>query len=166
MTANSLDRFRQAQDQRFAGFATALDEIRSGGKQGHWIWYVFPQLEGLGTSGMAQAYGIRGVAEAREYLLDPELGAGLLAITEAVAAQARGGVSLRTLMGSEIDVLKLVSSLTLFGRVARQLNAEEGIEALGHLADLAEELLTVAEAEGHPPCRFTLARLQELSGSG
>jgi uncharacterized protein (DUF1810 family) len=161
MTERSLDRFRQAQNQRFAGFATALDEIRSGGKQGHWIWYVFPQLEGLGTSGMSQTYAINGLAEAREYLLDPELGARLTAITEAVAVQARRGVSLRTLMGSQVDALKLVSSLTLFGQVARQLHAEEGRDALGRMADLAEELLAVAEAEGHPPCRFTLARLQE-----
>jgi len=160
MTDSSLDRFRQAQSLRFAGFATALDEIRSGGKQGHWIWYVFPQLEGLGTSGMAQKYGIRGAAEAREYLLDPELGARLLTITEAVAAQARDGVSLRTLMGSEIDVVKLVSSLTLFGQVARQLHAN-GSEAFGRMGALAEELLAVAAAEGYPSCRFTLARLQE-----
>ena len=161
MATSSLDRFRQAQDQRFAGFVAALDEIRSGGKRGHWIWYVFPQIEGLGMSGMAKAYGIRGVGEAREYLLDPELGARLITMTEAVAAQARGGVSLTTLMGSEIDVLKLVSSLTLFGHVARQLQAEEGREVLGRMADLAEELLAIAAAEGQPPCRFTLARLQE-----
>ena len=166
MTTPSLDRFRQAQDQRFAGFAAALDEIRSGGKQGHWIWYVFPQLEGLGTSGMSQTYGIRGLAEAREYLLDPELGARLLTITDAVATQARRSVSLGTLMGSQVDVLKLVSSLTLFANVARQLHADQGSEAAGRMADLAEELLAVAATEGHPPCRFTLGRLLSFPGSG
>jgi len=160
MIPNALDRFRQAQDQRVAGFGAALDEIRSGGKQGHWIWYVFPQLKGLGSSGMSQTYGISGLAEAREYLLDPELGARLLTITDALAAQTRRGVSLAALMGSPIDVSKLVSSLTLFGAVARQLHTDHGTEALGRLADLTEELLAVADAEGHPPCQFTLARLR------
>ena len=58
----------------FAGFDSALAEMRAGQKQGHWIWYVFPQLAGLGSSRLAQVYGIDGRAEAIDYLRDPILG--------------------------------------------------------------------------------------------
>ena len=61
-----LDRFIDAQDRPHGGYADALAEIRSGAKTGHWIWYVFPQLYGLGTSSQSRAYGVRGVAEAIE----------------------------------------------------------------------------------------------------
>ena len=64
----SLDRFVAAQNRPHEGYADALAEIRAGAKQGHWIWYVFPQLYGLGTSSQSRAYGIGGVAEATEYL--------------------------------------------------------------------------------------------------
>ena len=154
----SIERFREAQEQRHIGFVAALDEIRSGSKQGHWIWYVFPQIAGLGTSAMSQAYGIRGLGEATAYLRDPVLGPRLLAITEAAVEQLRRGTPLPTLMGSDIDATKLVSSLTLFGRVAGQLRHEDP-EVAGRLADLADELLGLTEAQGYPPCRSTLASL-------
>jgi hypothetical protein len=106
-----LDRFKRAQDDRHAGFESALGEIRSGGKRGHWIWYVFPQLDGLGMSSTAREYAIHGEAEAAAYLRDRQLRARLLSITRAVAEQlpaggsASGGKMLRlsTLMGSEIE---------------------------------------------------------------
>ena len=68
---SDLERFKRAQDQPHSGFATALSELRSGRKTGHWIWYVFPQLSGLGTSDVSQIYGIADVTEATDYLRDP-----------------------------------------------------------------------------------------------
>jgi uncharacterized protein (DUF1810 family) len=158
-----LDRFRTAQDDPDAGFETALEEIRTGGKRGHWIWYVFPQLAGLGGSSVSQFYAVGGAGEAMRYLRDPVLRSRLLAISTAVAAQLQGGrgLSLRALMGSNVDALKLVSSLTLFGRVARQLHAAQGLEVYERLASVAEEVLGVAEAQGYPPCGYTLEQLRE-----
>ena len=98
MTGPSLDRFRQAQDRPFDGFATALGEDPVRREAGPLDWYVFPQLDGLGRSAMSEAYAIRGLAEARAYLLDLELGSRLLTITEALAAQTRRGASLLALM--------------------------------------------------------------------
>ena len=118
----NLDRYLEAQNQPHTGFASALAEIRAGGKQGHWIWYVFPQLAGLGRSGPSLRYAIADLSEARAYLQHPELRSRLLAITSAVAEQARQGHRLADVMGSSIDVTKLVSSLTLFAHVARQLD--------------------------------------------
>ena len=63
---STLDRFRAAQDAPHSGFETALEEMRTGRKRGHWIWYVFPQLSGLGGSSFSQTYAINGVAEAVE----------------------------------------------------------------------------------------------------
>ncbi len=67
----SLERFHEAQARRSAGYDTALAEIRRGRKTSHWIWYIFPQLAGLGRSSMAENYAIRDLAEACEYLRDP-----------------------------------------------------------------------------------------------
>jgi uncharacterized protein (DUF1810 family) len=158
-----LERFRKAQDNVDSGFESALAEMRSGRKHGHWIWYVFPQLAGLGASSLAHTYGIAGLAEATAYLHDPVLCSRLLTITATVAERVRDGVALETLMASPIDVLKLVSSLTLFGRVARQLHAAEGNDAHASLARSAEEVLASAASEGYPPCRYTLAQLSASS---
>src|SRR5215213_5808856 len=123
----SLERFKSAQASPHSGFDVALAEIRGGGKRGHWIWYVFPQLAGLGHSSMAEAYGIRDEAEAIAFLRDPELRERLMTITTAVADQLDGrpSSSLRGLMGSQVDALKLVSSLTLFRHVAARLLAKQ-----------------------------------------
>jgi uncharacterized protein (DUF1810 family) len=156
-----LQRFKDAQDQRASGFESALSEIREGGKRSHWIWYVFPQLSGLGQSAAAQTYGLRGVSEAREYLRDPLLRSRFLAIASAVAEQVgHRHVSLQRLMGSPIDVTKLVSSLTLFGHLAKQLHAEDGTDDYAAIARVAHEIVTVAETEGHAPCQFTLDHLR------
>jgi len=156
-----LERFKKAQDLPHSGFEAALAEIQSGRKQGHWIWYVFPQLAGLGASTASQIYGISDVAEAVEYLHDPVLCSRLLTMTTTVAAcvQSGKGVSLETLMGSSIDVRKLVSSLTLFGNLARKLYATEGLDAHEALARTAEEVLARAAADGYPPCSYTIAHL-------
>jgi uncharacterized protein (DUF1810 family) len=157
-----LERFKEAQDRPRAGFESALAELQAGCKRGHWIWYVFPQLSGLGTSLLSQTYGIRDVAEATDYLRDPTLRSRLLLITTTVAelVKPERRVSLEELMGSPVDVKKVVSSLTLFGRVANTLHASEGLEPHQSLARMAEAVLGVAASEGYPPCPYTLDRLE------
>ena len=160
-----LDRFRQAQDSSHGGFESALHEVHAGAKRGHWIWYVFPQIAGLGMSAASRAYAIEGEPEAIEFLRDGELRSRLLTITEAVAGQLRAGHRLAALMGSDIDAKKVVSSLTLFGHLARKLAADEGIEAFVALATVADEVLTLAAGQGYPPCTFTRRRLQAPQAS-
>jgi uncharacterized protein (DUF1810 family) len=125
--SDGLDRFKTPPDDPRSGFATALRELREGRKRSHWIWYVFPQLVGLGTSPMAVTYGLRDVDEAIAYLGNPLLRERLIAVTRAVAAKTAAlgeqPVSVSDLMGSEIDARKLVSSMTLFGAIALRLNA-------------------------------------------
>lgn len=116
MTEFDIERFVEAQESEYSGYAQALQEIRSGGKYGHWIWYIFPQLRGLGHSGNAQFYGIEDQQEAREYLAHPVLGVRLREITQAALNHADDRIAIE-LMGSEIDALKLKSSMTLFDRV-------------------------------------------------
>jgi uncharacterized protein (DUF1810 family) len=154
-----LQRFKDAQDQRGSGFESALAEMQSGRKRGHWIWYVFPQLAGLGHSRMSQIYGIDGVAEAEAYLRDPLLRGRLLTITIALVEQLRRGVSLESLMNSSIDATKLVSSMTLFGHVAKRLEAAERLDDCASVARITDEVLADADRQGYPPCAFTLGRL-------
>ena len=85
----------------------------------------------------------------------------LLAATTAGAERLRQKVSLGSLMGSSIDALKLVSSLTLFGAVARRLAVAGESEEYGSLAALAAEILAAAASDGYPPCRYTIDRLRE-----
>jgi uncharacterized protein (DUF1810 family) len=155
-----LDRFKAAQDSSRSGFESALDEIRAGAKRGHWIWYVFPQLAGLGSSPLSQSFAIDDEEEAAEYLQDAELRSRLLTIASAVAEQLRKGRTLRGLMGSEIDAQKVVSSLTLFGRVARKLHEVGGTNAYDSVAKIADEVLVAAASQGYPPCAYTLRRLE------
>jgi uncharacterized protein (DUF1810 family) len=159
MPPDRLERFRSAQDHPAASFAVALAELETTGKRGHWIWYVLPQLEGLGASAAAREHAIHGAEEAAEYLRDPVLRARLLAIARVVADRLSSGWSLERLMGSRIDAMKTVSSLTLFERIAT--GAREGPEAddCAALANVASRVLAVAEAQGYPRCRFTLERL-------
>ena len=107
-----LDRYVHAQD---AGGThdQALAELRRGRKTSHWMWFVFPQIAGLGRSGMDRTYAIRSLDEARAYLAHPLLGPRL---REAAGVVARAdAASAGELMGG-IDALKLRSSMTLFGR--------------------------------------------------
>lgn len=104
----SLQRFIDAQESTFG---TALNEICSGRKKSHWMWFVFPQLKGLGHSNMAQFYGIVNLDEAIEYQKHPILGQRLRTITEALITQPQHDAS--GIFGSPDD-LKLKSCLTLF----------------------------------------------------
>ena len=111
----SLDRFIEAQEKTYAG---ALAELKAGRKTGHWIWWIFPQLRGLGTSHNSTYYGIADESEARAYLEHPVLGAWYRECVSVVHGHlCQAGVAPLTLMGSEIDVLKLRSSLELFLKV-------------------------------------------------
>jgi uncharacterized protein (DUF1810 family) len=157
-----LSRFKRAQDSPSTGFAAALAEIRAGGKIGHWIWYVFPQHAGLGRSAMSREYGISSVSEARAYLQDDLLRQRLSAVTSAVAEQMRAGASIRALMGGSLDAQKLVSSLTLFAAVARELASNTQLE-YQRFAETADEVLARAQAEGYPGCTFTLQMLERTS---
>ena len=112
----SLDRFIQAQDQTYAG---ALAELKAGKKTGHWIWWIFPQMRGLGTSHNSTYYGLADEDEARAYLKHPLLGARFRECVGVIHRHLyEGGVATLTLMGSEVDVLKLRSSLELFLKVS------------------------------------------------
>ncbi|AWN37969.1 DUF1810 domain-containing protein [Methylobacterium radiodurans] len=94
-------------------YDTALAELRAGAKRSHWMWFIFPQVAGLGRSPMAERYAIASLAEARAYLAHPLLGPRLLACTR--AANGHPGLSARALFGSPDD-MKFRSSMTLFGR--------------------------------------------------
>jgi uncharacterized protein (DUF1810 family) len=110
----ALERFLQAQAQG-GSYERALAELKAGRKTGHWIWWVFPQLKGLGSSHNSTCYGLADEAEAAAYLAHPVLGMRYLECVEVVHGHlCKGGVSLLGLMGSEVDVLKLRSSLLLF----------------------------------------------------
>lgn len=154
-----LQRFKDAQDQRVSGYESALAEIREGGKRSHWIWYVFPQLSGMGSSAAALIYGLDGVAEAEDYLRDPLLRSRLSTIASAAVGQLDRHVTLLQLMGSSIDATKLVSSMTLFEHIAQRLHAVEGLDEYASLGAAAKKILERAAAEGYPPCQFTLNAL-------
>jgi len=109
----NLSRFVEAQDDA-AIYARALGELRDGQKRGHWIWFVFPQIAGLGRSPMSQAYAIRSLDEARAYLAHPVLGPRLREACEALLANDPSLGAERILGG--IDAVKLRSSMTLFAR--------------------------------------------------
>jgi uncharacterized protein (DUF1810 family) len=157
-----LDRFRNAQNSSYEGFESALDEVRSGGKSGHWIWYVFPQIAGLGTSHDSRTFAIDGWDEAVEFLNDSALRSRLFVIARAVAEQLQGGKALRVLMGSDIDAKKVVSSLTLFGHVAKKLHEVDDSDAYESLAAVADEVLALAATQGYPACAYTLERIRRI----
>lgn len=109
-----LQRFVAAQDADGA-FERALTELRAGRKTSHWMWFVFPQVAGLGRSPMAMTYAIVSLDEARDYLAHPVLGPRLRDCARALLSHA--GPSAREILG-EVDAVKLRSSMTLFARAA------------------------------------------------
>lgn len=109
-----LQRFVAAQDTQQT-YPQALAELRAGRKTSHWIWFVFPQLAGLGMSSTSQYYALSGRGEARAYLAHPVLGTRLLESTGAVFETAPGR-SAESILG-EIDAIKLRSSMTLFASI-------------------------------------------------
>lgn len=135
---DTLDRFVAAQD---GTYGIALAELKRGAKESHWMWFIFPQLRGLGQSEMSWHYGISDRDEARSYLAHPVLGPRLVACAEAVLAH--GDVSAETIFGP-VDAAKLRSSATLFA-------------ALDGAPDVFDRILaTFFDAR---PCRRTSERL-------
>jgi uncharacterized protein (DUF1810 family) len=151
-----LARFVAAQDSS-GTYRAALAEIRVGRKTGHWMWFVFPQIAGLGRSPVAQRYAISGLAEARAYLAHPVLGlrlrecaAALLDVEDRTALQIFGG----------IDEMKLRSSMTLFATATasehrRRVGAEERSELS---QDSAEQSDTATADPDEPVFRAVLDR--------
>ena len=114
-TNYNLERFVEAQDSRWGSYEEALNEIRKGQKQGHWIWYVFPQIKGLGHSYNSEFYGISSKEEAKAYMEHPVLGLRLREITQAFL---NCGISSADDIFGFPDVLKVRSCMTLFDLVA------------------------------------------------
>jgi uncharacterized protein (DUF1810 family) len=111
-----LQRFVIAQDQDGV-YDRAVRELQAARKQSHWMWFIFPQLAGLGRSPMAQLYAISDLAEAQAYLRHPVLGPRLLECANLLTTV--GGRSAEQIFGA-VDAQKLRSSMTLFGRAAPQ----------------------------------------------
>lgn len=106
-----LERFKTAQEH---SYLTALSEIKNGRKESHWIWYIFPQIKGLGRSSMALHYAIQSIDEAIAYLDDPLLGRNLLEITD-VLFNLKETDAYKIFGG--IDTIKLRSCMTLFAQI-------------------------------------------------
>ena len=147
MPAIDLERFH---DGYRLDFDQALSEINGGRKRSHWMWFIFPQIAGLGSSPTAAAYAIRSRAEADAFLHDPTLGPAYRQLVDAVGHQVVDrGVTVRQLFGQPDDQ-KLVSSLTLFAGVAADL----GDDWAPTVAQ-ANEILDRAAEQGLPRCAAT-----------
>ena len=114
MDINSLDRFVKAQEKMYP---IAMKEIKEGKKRSHWMWYIFPQLRGLGRSSIAHVYGISGLEEAQAYLEHPWLSGRLYELC--VALLHHRDKSAYEIFGS-IDAIKLKSSMTLFALASEE----------------------------------------------
>lgn len=114
MSQDSLERFLKQQETMYE---TALEELEDGYKMRHWMWYIFPQLRGLGKSVMAWTYGIADVEEARAYLAHPVLGQRLKACCEALLQHK--DLSAEDILG-QIDAMKLRSCATLFAAISEE----------------------------------------------
>ena len=110
-----LERFVAAQD-RGGTYRQAVAELRAGRKRSHWMWFVFPQVAGLGSSPMAQQFAIGSLAEARAYLAHQVLGPRLAECAKALTAAAEGASASQIL--GPVDAMKLRSSMTLFAAAA------------------------------------------------
>lgn len=154
-----LGKFLAAQDapahrsSHASTYEVALEEISTGAKTSHWIWFVFPQLL-MGNSPNSVLYAMDDSTHAREYLAHGILGGRLREITRAALLQLGppGNVEPRRLMGSKIDCQKLASSMTLFSLVAADV-------ADADFARDCEEVLDHLERHGFGRCETTLARL-------
>ena len=142
---HDLQRFVLAQE---GVHAQALAELRAGRKQGHWIWFVLPQLRGLGHSPLANRYGLGSLAEARAYLAHPVLGPRLADCVQALLAHR--GHDVVDMLGA-VDALKLRSCLTLFHAAA------------GEDAALFDQALATFFGGQRDP--LTLAALRDAGGA-
>lgn len=118
---HDLRRFLEAQENTFT---IALSELRAGQKASHWMWFIFPQVAGLGSSSMAQRYAIQSRAEATAYLAHPILGQRLRQSAEALLSVR--GRSIEEIMGYP-DHIKLKSSMTLFSEISPRGSVFENV---------------------------------------
>lgn len=109
-----LERFSSAQAFGRDNYNAAYNELIKGRKESHWIWWIFPQLKGLGTSSNSRYYGIEDREEARAYLLHPTLGPRYLDCVRIVEDWLKRGQPYEVTLGSELDALKYESSKGLF----------------------------------------------------
>lgn len=123
----NIERFINAQIS-YGSYDRALQEMKAGHKQGHWIWFVFPQLVDLGYSSMAKYYGIANIKEAMEYLQNETLHSRLREIISALLTHR--GEDILYVMGGMTDALKLRSSMTLFWCASRQMNDQKQGDAV------------------------------------
>ena len=137
----TLERFRKAHEE---SYETALAEIRSGRKRSHWIWYIFPQIQGLGHSAVAQYYAIQSAAEANAYWNDPVLSAHLVEISSALL-KLNGPIE--AIMGYP-DNLKLRSCMTLFYLISGESIFRQVLDKFydGSMDDETEKILNKLEA--------------------
>ncbi|MBR6544055.1 MAG: DUF1810 domain-containing protein [Alistipes sp.] len=110
-----IRRFIEAQESSFCGYEVALQEVKSGRKRSHWIWYTFPQFRELGQSSRSDYWGIADRQEAADYLTHPLLGARLREITSALLAHKDKPIA--EILGM-LDVAKLHSSMTMFDAIS------------------------------------------------
>lgn len=115
MEKKSIERFLDAQNATYAGYDQALEEVRNGRKVWHWIWYVFPQMRGLGHSERAIYYGIADRGEAEEYLLNFTLNDRIHEVSEALLQHRNK--SAVSIFGA-LDAMKVQSSMTLFDAIS------------------------------------------------
>ena len=124
MDINSLDRFLKAQEYTFH---IAMEELMNGQKQSHWMWFMFPQLRGLGRSSMAHIYGISGLVEAKAYLAHPCLSGRRYELCTALLHHK--DKSAQEIFGN-VDAMKLKSSMTLFALTSEEYTIfDEVLEA-------------------------------------
>ena len=114
MANYDINRFIKAQEEPYSGYQQALSEIQDGQKRGHWIWYIFPQMKGLGYSHMSNYYGISGLKEAQEYMENKVLDTRLREITNALLSHK--DKTSEEILGY-VDDLKVRSCMTLFDAV-------------------------------------------------
>jgi uncharacterized protein (DUF1810 family) len=154
-----LLRFIQAQTRNNI-YHQAYAELAQGQKTSHWIWYIFPQLQGLGSSANALEYGIKDLNEACAYLQNKELFPRYQKVTQLVLQQLDKGIPLLNLMGSSIDAAKLTSSITLFSLTAAYL-AQQGQQENDYrgLAQLCDLILLKIKTQGYHRCRQTIRNL-------
>lgn len=151
----NLDRFINAQNEHKT-YNQAYKELQNGAKTSHWIWFIFPQLKELSFSPTAKHYGIVDAQEACDYLKNDQLFANYQKITALVLRQLQHKIPLRTLMGSEIDAQKLMSSLTLFRATASFLE-QQGDKSHDHieLITCCDQIFAQLQSQGYVPCKKT-----------
>lgn len=164
--SQKVARFHHAHANPTAGFNAAIGELQSRRKVGHWVWYIFPQLHGLGKSAAAQRFALEDADEAWAYVAEPLLGARLALAFETVHKHPG---TLHDLMREPIDVRKLVSSMTLFYVVCQQHlhDQDKLLEARARaIATSCHFILEKAASEGLPLCAVTLERLPTVARCG